>query len=405
MNVLIFLLRILGCSILGKWSMVDVFVMIVTIVAFRITIQSPEGLLEPDFYRIDLVISPMWGLYANMTAQIVTQLSSHLIIYFHRKDLIAGRAASTKSEHARGSNDSKDRSTVGSRELEGDQECALRECHFFRPHRGQHEPLMFRKSASVLFVGGAVALVALLMTGHLLPSISFEELGLVGIVIEFGQSFKGSGREYSIANIVQLLLDQGRFLGSFPDSLGHFSIVALLFSTTLLFPCILTALVLFQFWLPLNRALRGRFSAITETFLAWQYVDVYLLSVAVASWQVGDISYYFLNPYCENLEGNFSELAWYGILKKEDAQCFELRSDIEPAIYVLIAAVILLSMFTSIVENARRQLEYQPEVLAATDGVLDQEVQMETDDLRARIQPVPILFTDRFRWLLQGVEK
>ena len=41
--------------------------------------------LPPDFYSIDLLVVPKWGLYANLMAQIISQLSSHFIIFYHRR--------------------------------------------------------------------------------------------------------------------------------------------------------------------------------------------------------------------------------------------------------------------------------------------------------------------------------
>jgi hypothetical protein len=91
----------LWLDLLAKWSMVDVFVMIVSIVAFRVTIKRYVGswrlsrydgnhalylfesfltptvsssplhspnqtFLPEDLYRVEMLVVPLWGLYANM---------------------------------------------------------------------------------------------------------------------------------------------------------------------------------------------------------------------------------------------------------------------------------------------------------------------------------------------------
>ena len=145
-----------------------------------------------------------------------------------------------------------------------------------------------------------------------------------------------------------------------------------------------------------------------ESLAAWQYVDVYLLSVIVASWQVGNISEYLVNPYCGSLDRTFSELVSYGILGVDDAQCFRVRSRIEPAVYALVAAAVLLSLLMSLVTNAHRQAEYQSGVLARRRdrrASLAEVIEFENDELCSKIHPVPLLFTDRFRWLLRAGEK
>ena len=68
-------------DLLGKWSMVDVFVLLTTLASFRITIESPSHVayLPDGFYEVNMLVIPLWGLYANMLAQLVSQLSSHVM--------------------------------------------------------------------------------------------------------------------------------------------------------------------------------------------------------------------------------------------------------------------------------------------------------------------------------------
>ena len=85
---------------LGKWSMVDIFVMIVTLAAFRHTVLLPEGvaaLLPNEFITVDLTVRPVWGLYSNTLAQVVCQLISHWIVYLHRN--ACAYAAHTEREY------------------------------------------------------------------------------------------------------------------------------------------------------------------------------------------------------------------------------------------------------------------------------------------------------------------
>ncbi len=49
-------------DVLAKWSVIDIFFMILSLVAFRVTISSPSlSYLPPDFYRVDLLVIPLWG--------------------------------------------------------------------------------------------------------------------------------------------------------------------------------------------------------------------------------------------------------------------------------------------------------------------------------------------------------
>ena len=52
----------------------------------RVLISSPNVTCLPEgFYDIDMMVVPLWGLYANLIAQLISQISSHFIIHYHRR--------------------------------------------------------------------------------------------------------------------------------------------------------------------------------------------------------------------------------------------------------------------------------------------------------------------------------
>jgi Paraquat-inducible protein A len=82
---------LLWLDILAKWSMIDIFVLMLMICGFRIGGGTPNfDFLPPDFFYVNLVVVPMWGLYANLLAQIMSQVSSHYIVMYHRRIIRAG---------------------------------------------------------------------------------------------------------------------------------------------------------------------------------------------------------------------------------------------------------------------------------------------------------------------------
>lgn len=49
-------------DLLAKWSVIDIFFMILSLVAFRVTIASPRlSYLPANFYKVDLLVIPLWG--------------------------------------------------------------------------------------------------------------------------------------------------------------------------------------------------------------------------------------------------------------------------------------------------------------------------------------------------------
>jgi hypothetical protein len=113
-----------------------------------------------------------------------------------------------------------------------------------------------------------------------------------------------------------------------------------------------------------------------------------------------------------------SRLAYFGILKDEDAVCFNASSTILDGSFLLAAGAILLALLNTFVTKAVYQYSRDKQdetahvptdahVSAEDKGAVDKEngdtdKEKEVDpDILESIQPVPVLFTDTFRWTLR----
>jgi hypothetical protein len=130
-----------------------------------------------------------------------------------------------------------------------------------------------------------------------------------------------------------------------------------------------------------------------------------------------NICYFFstefmINPYCESLKGFFAEMVYYGLLKDEDAQCFRTDVKIEPTFYLLFTSAICLALINSFVMKAVsqyfRDIHFTciQDVVGAKSSTFEhpdfQEESFSTETIaKSKIHPVPVLFTDRYRWFLR----
>jgi hypothetical protein len=161
---------------------------------------------------------------------------------------------------------------------------SLRKYQFSRPHRGETEKVVPRNYVNRLILACALCLVGLVFIGCILPSFSLELFGLVGVAVEFGQDFHDATRYYSIFSVVRVLLDQARYLGTATDFIG-LSILSLLFLCTLiLVPLLQTGLLLRQWFAKSTVVQKESMQVRLEILQAWQYLDVYLVSLFVSSW-------------------------------------------------------------------------------------------------------------------------
>ena len=157
-------------------------------------------------------------------------------------------------------------------------------------------------------------------------------------------------------------------------------------------------------------------SVLLEVLQAWQYAEVYIISIFIASWQLESISSNMVYLICERLDGFFSRLVFYGILDNENAQRFTLRSSIEEGCFLLTVGAILLALVNAFVTKATTQyFRDQDELtrqnqrtertssLGYVDNGENQEVDMNGSEttIESTIHPAPVLFTDTFRWLLE----
>mmetsp|Transcript_6362 Transcript_6362/g.14393 ORF Transcript_6362/g.14393 Transcript_6362/m.14393 type:complete len:744 (-) Transcript_6362:1382-3613(-) len=405
---------------LAKWSTVDIFVLILSLVSFRLSILSPrEEFLPEDFYSVELFVVPLWGLYANLIAQFLSQITSHWIIHFHRK-VVSSALARSKTQRKKTTDEGEDevdeRSHDDGHEPEadddddGDDDDTLHRHAYARPHRGEASGLEVRKGVNHLAGVAGLALLGLVVAGCILPSFSLEFLGVLGVAVEFGQEFQEAIERIGVFQIVELLLNQAHSLGGIGNYIGLTSISIVLVLTVLVVPVVQAGALLVNWFLPMKKRTRRRMEVLVEILQAWQYVEVYIIAVILSAWQLGQVSEFLINSYCNGLDGVFSSLVFYGILRPEDAQCFRVQSTLTSGTYVLVVAALTLLLLDVFVKRAAAHYHYdkaverrrrtEPQDVRASLAAMMEDGNLE--ETMTKIHHVPVLFTDTFRWLLQS---
>eukprot|EP01084_Bolivina_argentea_P205248 350666_1 len=80
-NILMFL------DALGKYSLIDAYVLVLMMVAFRFTIKPPTSWVPLDVPNpglIDVFCQPMWGIYSFIIATIISLVITHVALFYHR---------------------------------------------------------------------------------------------------------------------------------------------------------------------------------------------------------------------------------------------------------------------------------------------------------------------------------
>jgi hypothetical protein len=333
-------------DVLGKWSMVDVFVLLMSIASFRISIESPSHLdfLPSNLFSLQMFVVPLWGLYANMLAQIISQISSHMIIYYHRKSVDLATAAQQIEWGIEPSQNDGDTNVLRNHQFKLDYEASTKYA-------------AVRKGVSTILAVTLFSFVILVICGCSTSSFSIETVGLLGLAVESMNEFKDAIIQYSVFDLANMMMEQARYLNTPSNYLGIGTLSSLLVLTVFVVPIIQAITILVEWFKPMNKTQRQINFVINECLAAWQYMEVYVLSVVIAAWQLGGVSEYMINAYCESLENMFNTLSFYGILKESDAQCFRVNASVETATYLLVAASVVLSVASHFVMSASAQRE------------------------------------------------
>jgi hypothetical protein len=204
----------------------------------------------------------------------------------------------------------------------------------------------------------------LIICGCVLPSFGIEVLGLIGLAVESGNSFEQAKSLYSVFGLASMIMDQGRYLNTAKDLIGLGTLSSLLVVTVFLVPLAQAACNCIQWFAPMTKKQRSRTTVLNEILSAWQYMEVYVLSIIIAAWQLGGVSEYMVNVYCEGLRGTFTSMAYYGILREEDAQCFRVDASVESASWILVVASIILCLVNHFIVSASNQKTQDDEIPA-----------------------------------------
>lgn len=110
-----------------------------------------------------------------------------------------------------------------------------------------------------------------------------------------------------------------------------------------------------------------------------------------------------INPFCGPINPVLAQLAYFGFIAEEDTQCFRIESSIDEGFYLLLAGALVLTLLNTFVQKAVIQYFRDTSEISRDDAVSD----LETDPVKQPVgamvhdvKPVPVLFSDTFRWAL-----
>ena len=327
----------------GTCSLIDLYVLAMCILAFRIHVESP-GLAEvaSEFYLFDVVVTPVAGLYAFIAGVCLSILLNYIALTLHRKTL-KDVGAPLEYNAGRIMPAATPRLTLLGLMCAEAQE------------KQQKEEFLLGESSNKLCVcliqilllfAMLIGTIVVFIAGSLVTSFDFKVYGVLQYAIDIGAS-GSSLREYSLLSSIVEMAGSGG-LDRYGGWLGTYFIAGIYGCFSFVVPLLVLLTTVVQLLAPMTLRQQKRALVISEALSAWSALKVFVMAVYVGALQMAQVSGFILDGPCRSLNDYIIPALQYGILpesivdpRPHTNQCFIIEAQPRTGVYVLMAASFL----------------------------------------------------------------
>jgi hypothetical protein len=372
---------------LGKWSLIDAYVLIMMMVAFRFHIANPTGgaSLPEEFLIMDVLVVAGWGFYGFLLATVSSLVLSHVMVHLHRKaadgdiadlDAIADGGAhsvSSRGDHvAAALDDGKVRSVVVVVVVVLSQPLRHSLCSSVVVLAASHSPsrivppvhpptahqvealsqhTFIAKAVRYQFTlpGRMLVTVALLVAGAIIvfgsviSSFSFEFQGAAGLAI--GDKSTASYSVFSLSSEIPAAAPD-------PTDAGVKIIQITFLVFTFIVPMLFIASLLALWLVPLKLESQRRLFTLCEVFNAWAAIDVFCISIITALVEISQFAQFIVGDNCDLVNLYLKKYFLPLFPDEAQAQCFNVIATLNQGCWALFGAAVVCLFFSQVVMQA-----------------------------------------------------
>jgi len=294
------LLRLL--DILGKWSLIDVYVLVFFIEAFRVHIPLSERM------AFDMAVEAQYAFFAYLFATILSLGLTHVMLFVHDNlEEVQPRDGGRIEQLASHS--------FGMRRLVA------------TPLGKYLIPLLVLITMALTLIGSGVTAFKLDWSGSLVGNLMLNING-------------ENTRDYSVFSLLGSVPQT-----SFDDPNGPRVRTIQLAATSfvLVIPCLHLVSLMAVWLLPLSVKLQKNFWYVIEILYAWAAMEVFIVALVVALLELGDFAAFIISGKCilvDELIQRFSDTP---------QPCFAVHAELEAGSALLVVAVLILLVVTLII--------------------------------------------------------
>jgi hypothetical protein len=298
---------LLALDSLGKFSLVDTYVLVVMIVAFRYSLDLAAGGVALNVY-----VTPEYGFYGFLGATCLSLVVGHVMIFFHRRSQSRLSGTSVARE-------------------------SLFE-HVFDVQENCPRLPLSRVFQVFLFTCSLTAAV-LLIIGFDKKSFTFEFGGLAGLAL-------GEERRRTTYSLLSLG-------ASLPDSVEDSMSAGIIFLQIAYFfyavvtpiSCLLLLILLLV--CPMTLSAQRSVLVAAEIANAWSAIEVFVLSIIAALFQISTFASFIIGNRCDMINQFLHE--FFGEALQGDGVCYTVEASVDHNCWYLVTGVFLNSFVVSVV--------------------------------------------------------
>lgn len=304
-------------DMLGKWSMIDIYVLVIMMVSFRFYLTSSMveslTLLPSDVVEVNVVVSAGWGMYGFCLGAMGSLLVNHVMVWYNRKII-------------RADEDFQD-AILGTLVKDLRTPRIPLSKHRFNILDAEGRPYRFSAVVRILVVFSLALVFLALIIGCSVDTISFTFRGIAGLAINIIDPESGVNSQ-SVMSIGAGMIsgakqDAGSLLG-----LIFLQILYVLFSLILPLMVIIVLLVIWLVPLTLREQILLYFAA--EVLSAWEACLILIVSFVAAKLQISILAQFIVDSatagICNGIKSQLEEI----FPDPLDAKCFDVTVDLLP---------------------------------------------------------------------------
>jgi len=314
---------------LGKWSLIDFYVLIMLMVGFKFyitsTMVSSLSLLPPDVLVLDVTVVPGWGIFGFVLAVMGSLFLNHTMTYWHRKII-------------RADEDLQD-AILGTlvKDLRTPRIPLSR--HRFNILDAEGRPYRYSVTVRISLIAAFVFSFFMIIIGAVVPSIVFQFEGLGGLALELIDSGLAQ-QTYSVASIGVSLINGSD--GSAGSTIGIIFLQILFMLFSLILPLLLCILMVVIWVVPLTLREQLLLYFAAEILSAWETLLVLVLSLIGAVLQISQLAQFIVNYASGNLCTLIQQELQSYFPNPSDAMCFNVIASLVPTSAIIICAAVAM---------------------------------------------------------------